>query len=59
MITNNKTKETGRSAEFIKSDSLSKVKEISDESLNGVIEIIKAQQKQYRSVGLTQVSHWL
>ena len=38
---------------------MTELKEISEESLNGAIQILKKQVKQYNSAGLTQISTWL
>jgi|GEM_PF-6444848 len=34
-------------------------KEITEESLDNVVELLRSQAQHYKSVGLTQVSTWL
>lgn len=59
MLNNNRSNSEIKHGRLAQKKAMTVTREISDESLNSVIKLLKLQYDQYQNAGLTQVSTWL
>jgi hypothetical protein len=59
MLNNKKYESKNKHGMLAQQVEISEAQEVSEESLNGAIQILKKQAKQYNNAGLTQISNWL